>query len=119
MGSSSVRKVGVQYSFTGNDFDSTSHTILLSTGTTETELQSYFEVVDDTINEPIQNLALVVSVNPEGNKICFFQERTGHCQGRNGSTVLKIIDNDRMFMKRTVPFVHCFTSFCSWWTLCV
>ena len=119
MGSSSVRKVGVQYSSTGNDFDSTSHTILLSTDTTETELQNYFEVVDDTINEPIQNLALVVSVNPEGNKICFFHERTGHCQGRNGSTVLKIIDNDRTFMNCTVVFVHCFASFCSWWTHCV
>jgi len=109
----------VLHSFTENDFDSTSHTIRLSTDTTETELQNYFEVVDDTINEPIQYLALVVSVNPEGNKVCFFHERTGHCQGHNGSTLLKIIDNDRMFIKCTVPFVHCSVSFCSWWTLCV
>jgi len=103
----------VLHSFAENDFDSTSHTIRLSTGTTETELQNYFEVVEDTINEPIQYLALVVSVNPEGKKICFFHERTGHCQGRNGSTVLKIIDDDRTFISCTVPLIHCFASFSS------
>ena len=113
MGSPSVRKVGVLHSFIENDFNSISHTIWLSTGTTETELQNFFEVVDDTINEPIQYLALVVSVNPEGKKICFSHERNGPCQGRNGSTVLKIIDNDRMFMNCTVLFVHCLASFCS------
>ena len=53
-------------------------------------------MVDDVINEPIQNLALVVGVNPEGieKKICFSHRRTGPCQGHNGSTLLRIIDDD-------------------------
>lgn len=71
-------------------------------------------MVDDTINEPIQNLALVVSVNPKGmeNKICFSRGLTGSCQGHNGSTLLKIIDNDRMSITFMVPFVHSFHLFC-------
>lgn len=83
-----------------DDFHSTSHTIRLSTGTTETELQNYIEVVDDAINEPVQNLALVVSVSGQGieKTICFTRGQTGPCQGRVGSTVLKITDDDGMYI---------------------
>ena len=88
--------------FSESDFNSSSHTFFLSTNTTETELQNYFEVIDDAINEPVQNLALVVGVSGQGieKAICFTRGRTGPCQGRVGSTVLKIIDDDGMYRRK-------------------
>ena len=88
--------------FSESDFNSSSRTFFLSTGTTETELQNYFEVIDDAINEPVQNLALVVGVSGRGieKAICFTRGRTGPCHGRVGSTVLKIIDDDGMYHRK-------------------
>ena len=78
----------------------TSHELILSAGTTDTDLSTHFEVVDDVINEPQQNFALIVIVNMKGlpnTTVCFTREENGPCLGNCGMTLISIIDDDREY----------------------
>ena len=82
----------------------TSHELILSSGTSDTDLSTHFEVVDDVINEPQQNFVLIAIVNMEGlpnTTVCFTREENGPCLGNSGMTLISIIDNDRKYYNVT------------------
>ena len=75
-------------------------TIEIPAARTVFEVQHFFEVIDDDINENEQSFAIVAELGPDvpdtPNFSCFqLQVGETECFGRRGATKITITDNDR------------------------
>ena len=88
---------------TGTDFTAAPITLEVPAATTDGdaqvfELPSFFQVIDDNIDEIEQSFAIVAELGPDvPDRVACFQLQVGEteCFGRRGATEIRITDNDR------------------------
>ena len=81
-----------------NDFSDEPITVVVPANQQKIEIQQFFSIVDDNIDEDRQSFAVVAEIGPDvpENVSCFqlgYERR--ECFGRRGATEIKIIDNNR------------------------
>ena len=61
------------------------------------EIQTFFNIIDDDINEVQQTFAIIAEIIDVPENISCFQYAIGErmCQGQLGATAIRITDNDR------------------------
>ena len=81
-----------------NDFSDEPITVVVPANQQKIEIQQFFSIVDDNINEDRQSFAVVVEIGPDvPDNVSCFQLGMGQreCFGQRGATEIRIIDNDR------------------------
>ena len=101
--------------FVGEDFTDTCTQVTVPAATTPGpqtfDIEQFFNVIDDDINEFEQSFALVAEIGDDVTATCFvegvgmtecscFQTVIGEtdCSGKIGATEIRIIDNDRKYI---------------------
>ena len=82
----------------GDDFTYESLTITVPANLRRYNIQQFFTIKDDDIDEDEQSFAIVAEIGPDvPENISCFQTGVGStiCHGRRGVTEISIIDNDR------------------------
>ena len=79
------------------DFSSGTINITIPANRMLFEIQIFFTIADDDINEVQQTFAIIADIIDVPENISCFQSTIGEsiCQGRRGATTIRITDNDR------------------------
>ena len=79
------------------DFSSGIINITIPANRMSFEIQTFFNIIDDDINEVQQSFAIIAEIIDVPENIRCFQHAIGEsiCQGRRGATAIRITDNDR------------------------
>ena len=83
------------------DFSDTPINVTIPAGVTGFQIQQFFIINDDNIDEDEQSFAIVAEIGPDvPENISCFQTAVGEkdCFGRRGATEIRITDNDRKFL---------------------
>ena len=79
------------------DFSSGAINITIPAKRMSYEIQTFFTIDDDDVNEDQQSFAIIAEIIDVPEDISCFQRAIGEriCQGRRGATAIRIMDNDR------------------------
>ena len=79
------------------DFSSGTINITIPANRMSFEIQTFFSITDDDINEIQQSFAIIADIIDVPENISCFQHAIGEsiCQRRRAATAIRIIDNDR------------------------
>ena len=83
-----------------NDFSDEPITVVVPANQQKIEIQKFFTIVDDNIDEDRQSFAVVAEIGPDvpENVSCFqLGIRETVCHGRQGAIEIIIIDNNRKY----------------------
>ena len=81
-----------------NDFSNESITVIVPVNQQKIEIQQFFTIVDDNIDEDEQSFVIVAEIGPDvPDNVSCFQLGVGRteCFGQRGATEIRIINNDR------------------------
>ena len=80
----------------GSDFTSGTINITIPANRMSFEIQTFFNITDDDVNEVQQSFAIIADIIDVPENISCFQHPFGTaCHGRHGATLIRITDNDR------------------------
>ena len=87
----------LRFCSSGSDFISGTINITIPANRMSFEIQTFFNITDDDINEVQQTFAIIADIIDVPENISCFQYTIGEsiCQGRLGATTIRITDNDR------------------------
>ena len=78
------------------DFSSGTIEITIPANRMSFEIQKFFTIADDDINEVQQTFAIIADIIDVPENISCFMHAIGYsCYGRRGATAIRITDNDR------------------------
>ena len=77
------------------DFSSRTIKITIPVNRMSFEIQTFFNITDDDINEVQETFAIIADIIDVPEKISCFHRSQLLCQGRHAATAIRIFDNDR------------------------
>ena len=92
-----------------SDFSDEPITVEVPANQQKIEIQQFFTIVDDNIDEDEQSFVIVAEIGPDvPDNVSCFQLGVGRieCFGRQGATEIRIIDNNRKLFYLCVMIIY-------------